>query len=96
MVISDIKKKISPILSTYGVKKASLFGSVARGDDTQKSDVDILIKLGKPMGLLSYIGLNNKLEKVLHRKVDMVTESSLNKFIKPYILSDLKIIYEDR
>lgn len=81
-------------MKEYGIKHASVFGSVSRGDDTPTSDVDILVEIGKPMGVYTYVELAGKLEEILGRKVDLVTESSLNKFIKPYVLPELKTIYE--
>lgn len=95
MTILDIQQKIAPILSKYGVEYAAIFGSVARGDDKPESDIDILVRLGKPMGMFSYVGLIHALEDCLGRKVDLVTENSLNKFVKPFVLPELKTIYEN-
>jgi len=92
--IIEIKEKISPILHAYGIKKASIFGSVSRGDDNPDSDVDLLIELGRPMDLYAYIDLQDEIEKKLQKKVDIVTNKSLNKFIAPYIIQELKTIYE--
>ncbi|OHB17919.1 MAG: hypothetical protein A2544_00125 [Candidatus Zambryskibacteria bacterium RIFOXYD2_FULL_43_10] len=94
MSIIEIKEKISPILHAYGIKKASIFGSVSRGDDNPDSDVDLLIELGRPMDLYAYIDLQDEIEKKLQKKVDIVTNKSLNKFIAPYIIQELKTIYE--
>ena len=94
MNISEIKNKISPVLKEYGVKRAAVFGSVSRGEDGPKSDVDIVVSLGKPMGMFAYMNLIRKIEDRLGRKVDLVTENSINKFVRPYIQSDLKTIYE--
>ena len=63
-------------LSKYGVRKIGLFGSFARQTQGKKSDVDILIKLDKPT-FDNYIELKFMLEKMLHRKVDLVIEDNL-------------------
>jgi predicted nucleotidyltransferase len=76
------------------VRKASVFGSVARGDDTPESDVDLLVEFGEPMGMIQYVRFVEQLEQSLHKKVDVVTEKSINKFMRPHILPDLKVIYE--
>ena len=89
-----IQKKILPILKEYGVKRAAIFGSVSRGDNKSESDIDIMISLGKPIGMFAYMSLIRKMENRLGRKVDLVTENSINKFVRPYIQPDLKIIYE--
>lgn len=94
MNVLDIQNKISPILKEYGIKRAAVFGSVSRGDDSPKSDIDIMVSLGKPMGMFLYMSLIREMENKLGRKVDLVTENSINKFVRPYIQSDLKVIYE--
>lgn len=94
MNVREIQNKISPVLKKYGIKRAAVFGSVSRGDDNPKSDVDIMVSLGKPMGMFAYMDLIREIEKKLDRKVDLVTENSINKFVRPYIQSDLKTIYE--
>ena len=95
MDVKDLQNKLSPIFRHYGVKRAAIFGSVSRGDDSPESDVDVMVKLGKPMGLVGFVGLVTEMEKVLGRKVDVVTEGGVNKFIEPHILPDLKTIYEE-
>ncbi len=95
MSITELKEKISPILKTYGIKKASVFGSVSRGDDRPDSDVDLLIERGPgPMGMFKYMELVEKLENKLGRKVDLVSEGYVVKYFEPYIRKDLKQIYE--
>lgn len=95
MTIKDLQNKLLPIFQDYEIKKAAVFGSVSRGEDSENSDVDLLIKLGKPMGLIGYVGLVRKMEEMLGRKVDLLTEGGVNKFLEPYITADLKTIYEE-
>lgn len=97
MSIAELKEKITPILRAYGIKKASVFGSVSRGDDRPDSDVDLLVefKPEKTMGIYEYIGLQYKLEEILGRDVDLVSEGYINKFLEPYIRPELKTIYEE-
>jgi hypothetical protein len=94
MSITDIKNKLQPIFESYSITYAALFGSVSRGDDRPDSDVDILVKLGKPMGMFSYMKLIQSIEDILGRKADVVTEQGLSKFVRPYIMPELKTIYE--
>ena len=96
MTLEEIKQRITPILEEFGVEYAGLFGSFARGENSPDSDIDILVRLGGPMGMFKYMRLVNKLEESLHKKVDFVTERSLSRFVKPHILPDLKTIYEKR
>jgi uncharacterized protein len=94
MSIAEIKEKIAPILKEYGVKKASVFGSVSRGDDRPDSDVDLLVELGPDsMGMFKYMRFIGEMEDRLGRKVDLMTNGT-GKFLMPYITKDLKTIYE--
>lgn len=94
MTIEEVRQKAGPILKQYGVTYAAVFGSLARGEDRQESDVDILVRLGRPTGMVGYMQLIESLEERLKKKVDLVTEQSLNKHMRPHILPDLKTIYE--
>lgn len=96
MNMEEIKRNISPILRRHGVQYAGVFGSVARGEDTPESDIDMLVALQKPVSLLRFFALNDELEEVLKRKVDLVTENSLNPRVKPFALKDLRAVYEVR
>ncbi|OHA23892.1 MAG: hypothetical protein A3B11_02020 [Candidatus Taylorbacteria bacterium RIFCSPLOWO2_01_FULL_44_26] len=94
MSIADIKNKLRPLFEAYGIIYAGVFGSVSRGEDLPDSDVDILVRLGKPMGMFSYMRLVHAIEDLLGRRVDMVTEKGLSKFVRPYVMPELKTIYE--
>ena len=93
MTIEEIKKKAIPVFEQYGVEYAGVFGSVARGEDTEKSDIDLLVKIKKSIGIYEFIGLKQELEEILGRKVDLVSKGAINKYIKPYIEKDLLKIY---
>jgi hypothetical protein len=94
MDIEVIKKKSTPILKKYGIQSAAIFGSVARGEDRPDSDIDILVRLGERMGIYKFIGLQFELENTLGKKVDLVSDKSINKYVKPYMEKDLTLIYE--
>jgi len=81
-----ISDQIIPILLKFGVKKASLFGSYARGDYDEKSDVDILIEPPPHMGM-EFVGLKLMLEDTLQKKVDLVSYNGISKYLKKYILA---------
>ena len=94
ITIDEMRQKVSPIFKEYGVEYAGVFGSVARGETRTDSDVDLLVRLTTPIGLLKFFKLNDELEEILGRKVDLVTMSSLNRHLKPYVLADLRTLYE--
>jgi hypothetical protein len=95
MTLEEVKMRTAPILKQHGVTYAAVFGSLAHGEDSPESDVDILVRLGRPMGMVGYMRLIESLEEALQKKVDLVTEQSLNKYVRPYVLPDLKTIHEE-
>lgn len=85
--LKPLIRRILPILKKYHVKKASIFGSYARGENKKGSDVDILIEPPKEMGL-AFVGLALELEQRLRRKVDLVTYGGMSPYLKRSILED--------
>ena len=73
--------------------KIGIFGSVARGEDTNDCDIDILYQFQETVGLFKLVKLQNELEKRLNKKVDLVSENYTHPKLKSRILNDLKIIY---
>ncbi|NPV58385.1 MAG: nucleotidyltransferase family protein [Actinobacteria bacterium] len=92
MTLEEIKAKILPILDKHDVIRASVFGSVARGEDDEKSDLDILVELSGDKSLLDLAGLKIELEEILGRNVDVLTYESLHPLLKTRILSEQKVI----
>lgn len=80
-------------LKPYHPTKIGIFGSMARGEATQNSDIDILYNLRETIGLFKLIGLKQTLEEKLNLKVDLVSEKYVDPKLKPHILNDLKLIY---
>ncbi len=85
--IESLKLKIIPILKKNKVKKAGIFGSYSRGVQKKYSDVDIIIKPPKGIGL-GFIGIAQDLEESLGKKVDLITYKYINPHLKRYILED--------
>jgi len=94
--ITKIKEKILPILKKNDVIKASIFGSFARGEDKKGSDIDMLVEFNEPKGMFHRIGLKYELEKILGKKVDLLTYNAINPLLKEYIYKDEVKIYEKR
>ena len=90
--IIDLLRKY---FSTQPVLKAWLFGSFSRGEETQDSDVDIIVSLdkSKPIGL-KFFGMWSDLEELLGRKVDLVSEGTLLPFAKESAERDKFLVYE--
>ena len=86
--IEKIKKKILPVLKEYNVTRAGIFGSYARGEQKNNSDIDILIKIDDDASLMTLIGLKMELEKIIKRKVDLVEYETIRKELRKQILND--------
>lgn len=88
------KEKIIEICRQNDISYCALFGSFARSEADENSDVDLLVRFSKPIGWKFY-GIAEDLEKELGRKVDLATEKMLGKYIRKNVLRDLQIIYEE-
>lgn len=102
--IMDITKKIQgnkleieKFSNENAINFIGLFGSYARGEENNDSDLDLLVKFDfskKNIGMFELFKLQKTLENMFGKKVDIVTNP--NKLFQPYIEKDLKIIYERR
>ena len=79
--IEEIKSKIVKILKKNGVVRAGVFGSYARGEEKEGSDIDILVEIKKKISLFDFVGIKIELEDELGKKVDLVEY----KVVKPRI-----------
>lgn len=92
--VNEIKKKAIPIAQKYGVDSMSIFGSYARGEANESSDVDFFIDKGNIKGLLDYIGFVQELEETFKCHVDVVTTGIEDKSFLNNIKKDGVLIYE--
>jgi predicted nucleotidyltransferase len=92
-IIQQSQAEIDKICKDAGIRYLAVFGSQSRGDNNATSDVDLLVEFKETPGLISFIRTKKQFEKVLDRKVDLVTKNGLSKYLKPYILKDLQVIY---
>lgn len=72
----------------FRVKRLAIFGSYARNEQTQESDIDILVEFKEPVGL-TFIHLANYLENILGVKVDLLTPEAIKENRKKYIMENL-------
>lgn len=96
MTIEEVKAKAVPILKRHDVEFAGVFGSVARGEAGNDSDIDILVRFGQPLGLFKLVGLEQELSELIGQKVELVSEKYLHPLIKNNVAKDLKVIYGQR
>ena len=84
-ILALLHEHLPIMVDEFGVKELALFGSVARGQAREKSDVDILVSFDGPATSRRYFGLQFYLEDLLGRPVDLVTDKALRPELKPYI-----------
>lgn len=92
--IKELKRLIAPVAQKHGVKRVSVFGSVARGDAHAGSDVDLCIDTGKIASLLGLIAFRLDAEAALHTSVDLVTTGSSDREFLKMIEPEQVTIYE--
>ena len=94
--IDNISRQITPILAKHQVGFVGVFGSFARGEANEASDVDLLVRFNEPKSLLDVIGLEQELSEILGRQVEVVTERALHPYLKTQVMRDLTVIYGAR
>ncbi len=72
-----------------------VFGSMARGDWTGSSDIDLLIRFRQPVGLIELIALKYTLSEELGWDADLLTENAIDPLLREDIMKDLVILYSD-
>jgi hypothetical protein len=92
----ELSQQVIPILKPY-VKMIAVFGSFARGEETQTSDIDLLVELKSPdqrppLGL-QWFSLEDELSQKAGRPVELVNEDGLSPHIRPFIEQEKIIIY---
>jgi uncharacterized protein len=87
-VIDLIRSHTNEIKTCFGVKRIGLFGSFARGEQKESSDIDILVEFEKPT-FRNFMHLSFYLEDLFQRKVDLVTVKGLHPRIRPYVEKDV-------
>ncbi len=91
MLKEKIKVIKSEIQEEYKIEELGLFGSYIRGEETENSDIDILIKFKSEarFGLVTYCELENLLSEKLGKKVDLVMKDNLKPHLSKYILNEV-------
>ena len=88
-VLRKLEAKMPEIRDRFGIESLSLFGSVARGEDTSSSDIDILYTFAPGESTLSnLIQLGDYLEALFHKKVDLVGKNWISPYFSEIVLSE--------
>ena len=78
------------------VRQVSIFGSVARGEADEQSDIDLLVSFSKRISLLKMVALERQFSDALGKKVDLLTEAAISPYLREIIKRDLQVLYEAR
>ncbi|MBL7780551.1 MAG: nucleotidyltransferase family protein [Saprospiraceae bacterium] len=93
---SDIKNKLtflkSELHERFGVSEIGVFGSWVRGEQSETSDIDILVDFDKPVDLFDLMELQAFLEGVFNKGIDLTLRRSLKKYIGQYILAEVQYL----
>jgi len=88
----QLQKHFETLANKYHVGRIGVFGSLARGEGTEKSDIDILVEFSEDVDLFHFIRLKGYLADVLGKDVDLVTPDALKPLIKEQVLKEVHYI----
>jgi len=86
--------KLIEICRKSDVAMIGVFGSVARGEATAQSDIDLLVRFSKSKSLLALVTLERQISTMFGRKVDLLTEAAISPYIRDRVKRELEVVYE--
>ena len=96
MVLNFVKnnKTVKKICEKNGITFLGVFGSIARGEDNEQSDIDLLISFAGEKSLLDLVRIEREFTQAVGMEVDLLTKSSLSKYLRKQIESEIRVIYD--
>lgn len=88
-ILTLLKQQLPHLKKNFKVKSIGIFGSYAREEQTEKSDIDMLVEFEAPVGFFKFMELEDYLSAKLGAKVDLVTPDALKPIIKPYVMGEV-------
>ena len=88
VALASKRNQILALAAARGAQRLRIFGSVARGEDHEGSDIDLLIDMPAGTSLLQIVGLQQYIEDALGMRVDLCTERELHPSLRPRILAE--------
>lgn len=89
-MLKERRLEILALADRSGLSNIRVFGSVARGEETENSDIDILVNVTKTDDPFAFIDFQNDLSKMFSRKIDIVFESGLYHALRERVLNEAK------
>jgi len=90
--MDEIIDKLVSILRKHSAKKIEIFGSYARGEQKETSDLDVIVEFEKRKSLLELVGIEQELEDALGIKVDLLTRASISPYLIERIEKESKVV----
>ncbi len=87
-ILKSIRAHEQELREQFGVKRLAIFGSYSRGEQTETSDLDLLVEFERPVSLLSLVGLENRLGDMIGVKVDVVPQDDVRPELRDEILGE--------
>ena len=91
-VLKSQRSDLLAVAANHGARNVRLFGSVVRGEETEESDIDFLVDMEGGRSPLDLGGLQQDLEKVLRRRVDVLSARGLNPYLRERILREAEAL----
>ncbi|MBU0978741.1 MAG: nucleotidyltransferase domain-containing protein [Patescibacteria group bacterium] len=94
-LIQNHRQDLIQVAKDNKIDYLALYGSHARGENTDASDIDLLVSFDKKasVSLFDLASIQIKMSEILGKKVDLVTKSGLSQYVRPYIQDDIQVIY---
>jgi len=96
MKISINQNQIDSLCNKQNIAYLGLFGSQSRGDERVDSDVDLLIDFNETKSYFQIAKVQEELENIFQKKIDLVLRSNIKEVLKTNIFKDLKTLYEQK
>ena len=86
-------EKLEEICRRNDVAMLGVFGSMARGEATEQSDIDLLVRFSKGKSLLDLVRMEREISSALGRKADLLTEAAISPYLRDRVKRELRVIY---
>jgi hypothetical protein len=97
IIMGDLPFNMSKLMSLcrqHNIRRLGIFGSFARGEAQDDSDIDLLVHFSERISLLEMVALERQFSEVLGRRVDLLTEAAISLYLRERIQQDVRVIYE--
>jgi len=95
-IIAHQRNRLLRICKENDIAFLAIFGSLARGDFTRDSDIDLLARFSKTKSLLELVRIERVISEALGRKADLLTEASISPYLRNRIKREMKVFYEKK